>query len=1623
MQRLNSDAERFGLKQGDLSTTNGRFLLYDRLLLKQPRDIWMSPRCKAWCRWNQFNMSKSPELAKRIMQDRQDDLIHLLLCDALFQFQEWRHPECHAHLEQPDGSHMVYQTELQAVVKQSFRAKCDMCVAGQLRNPITGDLLRKSTQVLTTSRLMCEMLSFYRCTKDHNHGSIEGTIATSKFGRVNLSQYTELYTRQFAQRLARSMLSSAQRRESNSQKPDVALTNSSTDLTAPDIKRRRLEEKQPPSIAYQRLEQEQQVSKLVTAAQAVAPRVGKTWLTEGPVIDLLQDMYPDQQIKGVELCKGADRFRVPPSHLSPEDAPLRMTIGVHRNKEGNFWSDSWESWIGKSRRQLILKCNPARLLITAFAKAVNNESSSSDASRTPNREVDLEPVAKRHCGLNPKSDDCESQQLSSDNQPVDKATIEVGKHHGPAFLRLNSLQRQQLIRMHNNLGHPDSQLLGNVLKDQGWDQTAIEGIKDMHCPSCVATSRPKIARPSHLSTPREFNELITMDGVEWTSSQGTQYYFYHILDSGTNFQIAFRSNQRTSSQLISHVNKHWIQWAGPPQKLMTDSAGEFCSEEFAKFLQSLNVLATVIPTEAHWQMGKCERHGALLQSMLNKYQVEHPITNEAEFDNALSQIISAKNSLSRHRGYSPEILVLGKSRHTPACVSNDEEEATDWIDPSGTDPEMHWFRENLQKRETARRAFITADHDQRLRRAYLRRSRPLREVCQPGDSVMFWRDGKGNLPGQWHGPAKVIIQEGDNLVWISHMSRLYRCAPEHIRCLTSREAESNTTRELQGSRSDDHSPDLQNGVFQYHDLTHQSSIPATEILGSNPNSSEIDNQQVPSPANPAMPINPEIPPPTSGDSQSEEQPDSELDDPSMHNPNVLPEQVPIPNEPFSEIEDEAILFCAQYDHWKVEGQTLVRYHVELRNRMFCPSNVSDCPVPLNQLSESRQTIVQPNHGESWTIHDTWTDVTSQQILPMPWTGKTIIPIKTEDSPQPSVESYQAYQGSDTFVGYEIALFLESHEIDHCSRINYEDQIAFLASAAKRQRAEVKEKNLSEADRKLFLGAKNKEITSWLSTETVRRIARSQIPEEQILRSRWVLTWKPVDTSGTDDNSSQYKPKARLVILGFEDPHIETLSRDAPTMGKDSRMLILQYAASARWTLRSFDIQTAFLRGSRQDGRILGMEPPEEMRQHMKLKPWECCELLKSAYGLVNAPLLWYEELKTSLLNLGFIVSPLDPCVFVLPNTQEGKIHGLVGVHVDDGIGAGNEFFQQRIAQLEQKFPFGSKKESSFMFTGIQINQKVDGTIELYQKKYIEDIPAIEIPRERRKSPEAPVSETERGSLRGLIGSIQYGASNTRPDLSAKLSFIQAKITVAKIQDLLDANKLLQEAKNHKETKIVIKSIPLNDIRFVSFSDASFATRANSQSQKGCLIMAASKQIGNWQASEASPLIWYSKKISRVVASTLASEAYALSGSVDLLSWVRIHWSWICQPHDNWKRPEQCLQQCPEAYAVVDCKSLYDLIQKTTIPSCQEYRTMLEALIIKDRIKEGILIKWVHSAAQLADSLTKCMDNTALRQFLAAGRCIIHDVDETLKVRADNRARKQWRDQQWTSSTSSSHVNG
>ena len=63
--------------------------------------------------------------------------------------------------------------------------------------------------------------------------------------------------------------------------------------------------------------------------------------------------------------------------------------------------------------------------------------------------------------------------------------------------------------------------------------------------------------------------------------------------------------------------------------------------------------------------------------------------------------------------------------------------------------------------------------------------------------------------------------------------------------------------------------------------------------------------------------------------------------------------------------------------------------------------------------------------------------------------------------------------------------------------------------------------------------------------------------------------------------------------------------------------------------------------------------------------------------------------------------------------------------------------------------------------------------------------------------------------------------------------------------------------------------------------------------------------------------------------------------------------------------------------------------------------------IKDLLAEGVQIRWVHSGAQLADSLTKIMDTSFLRETLMQGKYRLNDELEILKARLDKRTRLKW----------------
>ena len=500
-----------------------------------------------------------------------------------------------------------------------------------------------------------------------------------------------------------------------------------------------------------------------------------------------------------------------------------------------------------------------------------------------------------------------------------------------------------------------------------------------------------------------------------------------------------------------------------------------------------------------------------------------------------------------------------------------------------------------------------------------------------------------------------------------------------------------------------------------------------------------------------------------------------------------------------------------------------------------------------------------------------------------------------------------------------------------------------------------------------------------------------------------LTWKdPVP------GQNEKRARARLVILGFEDPGVGEVPNDAPTLGKDGRRLLLQKVASKRWKLINFDISTAFLKGE-GDGRPLGIHAPVEIKKALGMTSEEQCGLNGGAYGRVDAPYLWYKSLKATLESLGFVSCPFDGCLFTLVTPGEKnqpQVRGVLGIHVDDGIGGGDSYFMSVIEKLKNIYDFGAYNESDFVFCGVHYRQWDDGSIEMDQTEYVQKIEPIDVPRQRRSDLNAEVTEVERQHLRRLCGSLQFAAVHTRPDLCAKSGILQSCVTRARVKDLLEANRVLYEGKKYPVCLMVVP-IPERNVAFCSFSDASFSTAKDFTSRQGTLIFSTDAKLAQNQRTVVCPMAWSSRRIPRVVTSTLSAEAMSLSSALDRLSYLRICWEWLKDLSVDWADPNSVLERAPKASAVTDCKSVYDVATKTSTPTCSEYRTTLECLLIRERLLENVALRWISAQAMLADSFTKSMDSAMLRECLKSGQYALFDEKESLRQRASKRERLEW----------------
>jgi hypothetical protein len=153
--------------------------------------------------------------------------------------------------------------------------------------------------------------------------------------------------------------------------------------------------------------------------------------------------------------------------------------------------------------------------------------------------------------------------------------------------------------------------------------------------------------------------------------------------------------------------------------------------------------------------------------------------------------------------------------------------------------------------------------------------------------------------------------------------------------------------------------------------------------------------------------------------------------------------------------------------------------------------------------------------------------------------------------------------------------------------------------------------------------------------------------------KWVLK-KKLRPDGTID-----KYKAILVAKGYTQKEggdfFDTYS---PVARLTTIRVLLSLAASHGLLVHQMDVKTTFLNGELEEE--IYMDQSEGFV--VKGQEGMVCKLVKSFYGLKQAPKQWHDKFDRTLTSVGFVINEADKCVYYRYGGGEGVILCL---YVDD----------------------------------------------------------------------------------------------------------------------------------------------------------------------------------------------------------------------------------------------------------------------------------------------------------------------------------------------------------------------
>ncbi|CAE7259161.1 RE1, partial [Symbiodinium sp. CCMP2456] len=337
--------------------------------------------------------------------------------------------------------------------------------------------------------------------------------------------------------------------------------------------------------------------------------------------------------------------------------------------------------------------------------------------------------------------------------------------------------------------------------------------------------------------------------------------------------------------------------------------------------------------------------------------------------------------------------------------------------------------------------------------------------------------------------------------------------------------------------------------------------------------------------------------------------------------------------------------------------------------------------------------------------------------------------------------------------------------------------------------------LKEINNNLTTGAY--EILDTVTSELIRR----QRPEK-IMESRYVLTKKPLEPS--------------------EEAALDVEST-TPQVNRDSVIFVTQVLASMGWDPGFLDFTQAFHSGDQINRELYCTQPKEGIPG---VHPRQLIKLLKTCYGLTDGPFAWYQHLSKRLLKDGYTVSRADPCVFLLHEKggqdENLRLKGVIGVATDDLLHGGDKEHWENIERIAKDYKLGKNQTNEGRFTGKDFKKQADGSITVSQEFYVDEkVEQIVLSRKRKQQRYSKCTAQETEQLRNRLGVLSWLAKETRCDLSGRVALLQQSFPEPRVMDLVECNKISEEAAKHKDITVRVMPIPWQDLRVSVVSDAAW----------------------------------------------------------------------------------------------------------------------------------------------------------------------------------------------------------